>query len=522
MTAERMHLKETKEIDLIDLIIEILVHWRGLIIAALIGGLVLGGYSIYSSIKENKAAKVAAAAVEEERTKVLSDQEYLEQEQEKTENKIAQLESILTEKEKTAVNQLLTYREKLKKQERYVADSVIMNADALNMPTGVVSIHIVSGQVSITALEDIYEGILTSVEMYDYLKNNLGYGSEINELVKLNGFENNNDNNIIDENKVNVGIKTDLITESDTDRILMFSFLALTEEDCEALEDAFIDFLMFKFSGYQKSLGNHQVIVVDKSVTTIYNTLVSSKQNEIKDYVASLKVLIANNYDSLSDSGKEYYNLLVKQKDNESQIAEKIERAEVATVTIPPILVDKKKLLIGLAGGFFMYAFVLCLIYIFSREIKDSDDFSITFGVNQLGKIYRESKSVKYATRLDKAIYLLKRRGRKKVPYDEAVSIVATNSSLTASKDGIKKLGIITADKEDIINKKVTEALKAEGVEGIVLSEPLYNNVEMSQLKNIDAALIIAKPGVSRYDDLRDIIDVLDNQKVKILGGIMA
>ena len=44
----------------------------------------------------------------------------------------------------------------------------------------------------------------------------------------------------------------------------------------------------------------------------------------------------------------------------------------------------------------------------------------------------------------------------------------------------------------------------------------------MSALKDIDAVVIIAKSGVSRYDELWDVIEVLDNQKVSILGGIMA
>ena len=117
------------------------------------------------------------------------------------------------------------------------------------------------------------------------------------------------------------------------------------------------------------------------------------------------------------------------------------EREEIAaqsSVVIPPITISKKKLLIGLAGGFFVYALVICIVYIFSRKIKDSDDFSTTFGVGQLGKIYRECQSVKRSTGLDKAIYSLKRRGRKKVSIDEASSIVAVNTSLTASKGGLK------------------------------------------------------------------------------------
>lgn len=519
MTAERMHTKESKEIDLIDFIIDLLGHWRGLVIAILIGGVLLGGQSVYSSVKANKTAKIAALAAEEENTKVLSDQEFFEQEKERTERRIAEKESSLSAKDKMGVTQLLVYQEQLEIQKIYMDRSVLMKVDAYNLPSGTVVLRIVSDQTMSSALENTYKGILSSAEMYDYLKQKLGYGNEITELVTLDSSSSDNQNN---NSNLNIEVTTEVNDNTAKEIILVYKFMALTEEDCKALEETFIDYAKSKTLEYQSSLGTHELIVVDSVVSTTYNPSVANMQSSTIQQIATLENNITNGYDALSDSGKEYYDLLVKQKEMESEIAENIERAEVASVVIPPITVDKKKLLIGLAGGFFVYAFIICLSYIFSRKVKDSDDFATTFGVNQLGKIYRETASVKRATALDRAIYSLKRRGRKKVSVDEASLIVAVNTSLTASKGGYKKLGLITADKEDALTGKISEALKTEGVEGVVLSELLYNDREMSALKYVDAAVIIAKTGVSRYDELWDVIEVLDNQKVKILGGIMA
>ena len=45
--------------------------------------------------------------------------------------------------------------------------------------------------------------------------------------------------------------------------MLTFEFKALTEEDCKALEDAFIDYAGKKATQYQKTIGLHQLYVVD-------------------------------------------------------------------------------------------------------------------------------------------------------------------------------------------------------------------------------------------------------------------
>ncbi len=515
MTEDRIHVKESREIDLIDLVIEVLMNWRGLIIATVIGGLLLGGYSLYGSIKANKSAKLAAVAAEQEMVKFQSDKEFFEAEAEKVSNRISALESTISGKDIAGAAKILGDREQTEIQKKYMESSVLMNADALNLPTGTVTLRIVADQSMISSLKKSYEQILISPEMFSVLKEKLGYGSEISELIRPY--------NSVDYYKLSfVDDKTEEVDENANDAALIFVFYGLTEDDCRALEGEFIEYAKTKAADYQKSFGSHELVVIDANVSTIYNETVKAAQLEAIRNLAAYESSIASGYDALSSEGKEYYDLLCKQADAEMEIAEREEIVAQSEVVIPPVTVSRKKLLIGLVGGFFVYALIICIAYIFSHKIKDSDEFSTSFGVNQIGKIYHESKSPKRATGFDRAIYSLKRRGRKKVSYDEASSIVAVNASLSASKKGIKKLGIITADKTDAVNAKVAEALHAEGVEGIVLSEPLYNNKEMAQLKELDAALIIARPGVSRYDEIWDIIDVLDNQKVKILGGIMA
>ena len=72
MNEKRLRAREEKEIDLIDLLIEIMLHWRGLIIAFIIGGILLGGYSFMQSYSAQKSAKAAAAEAAEKEEQLKS------------------------------------------------------------------------------------------------------------------------------------------------------------------------------------------------------------------------------------------------------------------------------------------------------------------------------------------------------------------------------------------------------------------------------------------------------------------
>lgn len=42
---------QTREIDLLDMIADVLSHWRGLIVALVLGAVLLGGFSYMKSLR---------------------------------------------------------------------------------------------------------------------------------------------------------------------------------------------------------------------------------------------------------------------------------------------------------------------------------------------------------------------------------------------------------------------------------------------------------------------------------------
>ena len=112
------------------------------------------------------------------------------------------------------------------------------------------------------------------------------------------------------------------------------------------------------------------------------------------------------------------------------------------------------------------------------------------------------------------------------VDADEAAGIIAANAALSAVKADIKKLGIICADgvaeyRSGLI-EKLSAAMKEENIEARVFSKLLYSRDEAYSTKDLDAVIFIAAAGKSTYTEVWDAMEVIGNQKIGILGGIMA
>ena len=511
MNEKRLRVREEKEIDLIDLLIEIMLHWRGLIIAFIIGGILLGGYSFMQSYRAQKSAKAAAAeaAEKEEQLKaeleadVLSDSERLE----KLSERADELKKELSDTSLANIETALSYYDQIEVLQDYLDTSVLMKADPYNLPYGNITFHISSDSEAAESIRLTYERIFSSADLFNYIKDKCGYGSEVNELISLYSSETNNDT---DNSAMRVDCK------------------AATVEDCRKMVDAIIDYVKAKSADLQKTLGYHMITVVDSAVSTSYNASVAQTKIDKEAAILSRNLSLAKLTDSFNETEKEYYLNKKESGIIKGLIDDKIEKKvqKIEPVEIPALAVSKKKVLIGVVLGVFVYAGILCVAYIFSQKIKDSDDFTVTFGTAQLGKLYgcREFKG--FGKKLDKWLYSFKNRGRKVIDADEAAGIIATNSALSAAKADIKKLGIICAggveESTGSLIDKLKTAMKTENIDAKVLSQLLYSKDEAYSMKDLDAVVLVAAAGKSRYSEVWDAMEVIDNQKINILGGIMA
>ena len=392
MNEKRLRAREEKEIDLIDLLIEIMLHWRGLIVAFLIGWILLGGYSFMQSYRAHNAAQAKADAVAKEAAAVdaemLTDAEKLERLNEQADILVKDISDTSLANIETA----LSYYDQIEVLQDYLDTSVLMKADPYNLPYGNITFHITSENEAAENIRVIYEGIFSSADLFNYVMEKCGYGSEISELISLSSDETNND---LSHSSVRVNCK------------------AATVEDCQKLVDAIIEYVKGKSADLQKTIGYHTISVADSAVSTAYNSSLAQTKEDKEAAIISKNLALAKLMDSFNDNEKEYYKNRMESGIISGRIKDTLEKKEKAEVTVPGVSVSKKKILIGLILGVFVYAGIICVAYIFSQKIKDSDDFTVTFGTAQLGKLYGKREFKRFGKKIDRWLYSFKNcRGR--------------------------------------------------------------------------------------------------------------
>jgi len=105
---------EEREIDLLDMIADILSHWRGLLAALIIGAILMGGLSYVKSYRNVQRIQ----SVEQE---VLNRQSV--------DNQIAQLEQQLTPTQALTVQALIEQEKANARQKAYLENSLSMQLD---------------------------------------------------------------------------------------------------------------------------------------------------------------------------------------------------------------------------------------------------------------------------------------------------------------------------------------------------------------------------------------------------------
>ncbi len=497
MTEAKLRAREEREIDLKDLFIEILLHWRGLILAIIIGALLLGGYSFYSSYKENKAA-IAQNIATEEQKKESANSEEAGGFTEADEARLAEIESTLTYASKAKVNKYLLQKEQLEDLENYKNASLFMNVDLTKLPKGDITLRVVANNDNIALFEDAYEKLLASSEVLEVLKEKVGIAGDAAERVEIASNEGK---------------------EEATGIIHVITYGSSMEE-CSEENKAICDYLTDKASELEAALGKHEIVLVSESVSEVCDYDRINVKEGLLVSLATLNDELPATEAKLTEEEKDY--LALKNKElQQLKTDEEVSEETEDEIVIPPVEISKKKTLIGAAAGLVVYGLLICMIYIFSGKIKDSDDFYSLFGLKNLGKIYGERKFKFLGKSLDKKIYSLKRGGRKNVSRAEAENVIAINVAASAKTEEIKILGIVASLADNEFVAKIVDKAEKEGISCRKLGDFNYSTAETEALSDVDAAILLAKPGESRYNELWDTIEILENRGIKVLGGVV-
>lgn len=485
---------EEREIDLLDMIADILSHWRGLLVALIIGAVLMGGFSYVKSYRNVQSEQEAEEEPELDELAV--------------EEQLAQLEDSLSDSEKAAV--LITVddeREYLYK-DKYSQESVYMQLDPLNiMQTELIYRIQAEDEDLAQRLGTLYKNIVGGVGLYDWVEQQTGIDAAYAaELISVS----TNSEIFVKNGAQNISIGSDS---------LKVTVIQKDEETCGQLAAAVSSYLEQQQKNLAEELGSHELILLSETSGKIISTDVMSRQIDYGNQVSNLRSGIAFAKAGFTTEQQQYYDLLTWKEIEDAEIDQKDTVEEQPVLDSPSV--SKKYVLLGAVLFAFVYAGILFLMYIFNAKIRVSDELQSLYHIPQIGVVVKDSKK-KFI--LDKWVDDLRHYGKRKFDAEQSMELAFAAVKIAAMKSKLSNVCLMGCNLSAGAGK-VCESLKAalekEGIQVTVLDNVLYNAESMEKIDAVTGVVLVEKAGSTLYNEIANELALLKRQDIAVLGGII-
>ena len=507
-----------REIDLIDLFVEILLQWRKIIVFMLVGAILFAGFGYVRSQRTYQEQKTEGERLEAR----LQELQALQTSEDGTEEIYPEkqwLEEQLTEAEIAGVNAVIKMQEYRQKRQSYWEQSVLNRVDALMVPTAELTFHI-SADTKEDAydIQKAYEDLFTSGDFYEYLakeQESLS-AAQIKEIVAL------------ERSSYGMLMGTDLVS---------LYMINVDQHSCEKLAEEVTQYVQDRHQDMETVLGKHEIEVITNSYTVIFRTDILSMQKGAVDEIATLDNSIRDTKNAFTELQWRFYNYLTSgvakgmSETNEKEIspetAEEInsittELTEVNKMEKPGISV--KYIVLGLILAAVLCAFYYFIKYIFCAKLRSVDDLQDIYGLPELGHISLTAEKKKFLEAVDRKILAIRNYGRRQFTTEEAIELTVAAIKIVAEKKEIQNLAMIGCgikEEKQEICKKIVDRLGKEGIKVNLLNNILYDAVSMEKLTEIQGAVLVGIAEETFYNELLDEKNLLARQEIEQMGIVL-
>lgn len=486
MENNKREIKE-REIGLIDLTVEILLHWRAAIIIMLIGGVLFAGLSYVRSLRAVQIQQTQLSETEEE----LMDIEALKEE--------------MTEEQLNNINAALAYEKMYEGKLTYLDTSIVMKSDPFNAPKAELTFLIRTDDMERTYnIEKVYEDLLTGIGLYEYLKEMCELDSNVNEMIYLE--------------------KTSYGEQQGNDTVRL-SIVHNDEEVCKKIADYTVAYVEEQQELLKQELGEHEVILLEQSFGLVMSTNYLDLQKNCMAELINLQTNIAKLKANFSDEEEQYYEYLALEAAGDSFNDEEAdEEANTSDEVIAQPRVSIKYIILGIILFAFVYVFVIFLRYILNNKIRATDNLQDLYDIPQLGFIPEESRKKRFLGVVDQWILALRNRGQRRFTEADAVKLASVAVKMAAKKesaDRVYLVGCCLKERSEAVCGQVTGLLEKDGIQAETLNNVLYDAEAMASLEQAKCVVLVEKAYSTLYNEIALEVELLTRQGIAVLGGIV-
>lgn len=487
---------EEREIDLLDMIADILSHWRGLLVALIIGAVLMGGFSYVKSYRNVQSEQEA--------------EEEPELDEMSVEEQLAQLEDSLSDSEKISVAATVDDEREYLYKDTYYRESIYMHLDPLNIARTELVYRIQAEDGSLAQrLGTVYKNIVGGVGLYDWVEQQAGIAAEYAaELISVS----TDPAIFVGNGAQNISIGSDS---------LKVTVMQKDEKTCEQLAEAVNSYMEEQQKNLAEKLGSHELILLSETSGKIISTDMMARQIDYGNQVSNLRSGIASAKAGFTADQQKYYDLLTwEEETREAEMDQKDMTTEEEPVLASPS-VSKKYVLLGAVLFAFVYAGILFLIYIFNSKIRVSDELQSLYHIPQIGMVVKDSKK-KFI--LDKWVNDLRHYGKRKFDAEQSMELAFAAVKIAAVKNKLNTICLMGCNLEagaGSVCENLKTALEKEGINVTVLDNVLYNAESMEKVDAMTGVVLVEKAGSTLYNEIANELALLKRQDIAILGGII-
>lgn len=488
---------QAREIDLLDMIGDILSHWRGLVAALLAGAILMGGLSFVKSYRAAQNAQQQEAVVLDEAA---------------VQQQLEQMNNSLDDKSKAAVLAVLNEEKEYDVRKAYFDNSVYMQLDPLQVAQAelVYQVHTADGTRD-SQLGAMYASLLNNIGLYEWVAQQTGLEANyVGELISAETVSSLTIQSKTEELQQEMSLGTNCIKvtiqQADT-------------ENCTKLADAVKAYIVEQQKKLNSELGSHTIKLVSETTGIAMDRALMDEQVKCGNNIADLQTKIANAKADFTEEQAQYYELLTwKASEQETQIEQKPGAEEIS---VPAPAVSKKYVLLGAILFVFVYAAVLCLVYIFNTKVRASDELQRLYNIPQIGLVVRESKR---KLLLDRWADSLRNYGKRKFSVEQSMELAFAAVKIATVKNGVNNICLMGCNMSagsDQVCESLKAALEKEQINVTLLDNVLYDAEAMEQMNAMQGAVLVEKAGSTLYNEVTSELELLKRQGITVLGGII-
>lgn len=447
-----------QEIDLKDLIFTVLHKWRGIVLAAIIIGVLLGGYKLSAGLRHR------AVGTDTQKT------DYIDN-----------LDSYNTSK-MMYTNGIGFIKDEIDSLQDYYMNSVLMHINPYNeyVATADVFVNVdmpkIAGGTYLVAT-DPADSILKAYE--SSIKRADAIGNVSGTVIKPEYLR-------------------ELITTSVdyTGNVLTVTAVYKDEAGAKQILDALLDSLKNEYPAVQRTMGSHNIEIMNERVDVVTDQGLANTQQACTNSLSALQK-------SLTDT-----------KNALKALIPPTPPTGIASVGVGSAI---KYGILGIVLGAFLSIFCICVTFLMSDKLSSDKELKKRFGIRILG-VFAQVPRVRVFMTMDRCLDHLEGKVSRKPA--EVYEIMAVNVK-NYMKEG-KKILIIGSAANDKMTEIAKELVKRlPGVE-IQVGQDIEHYAEtLRLLPEAGQIILVEERGKSKYGEIQNQIEVIRSLEKDIIGCVV-